>query len=62
MTEREFLSGIAQIYRSARYSDDGERCMVAPNPELRERIKTAIATLAANTSTSSMVESAAPIA
>ena len=43
MIEREFLSGIARIYRSARDSDDGERCMVAPHPELRERIKAAIA-------------------
>jgi immune inhibitor A len=48
MIEREFLSGIARVYQSARDSDDGERCMVAPSPELRERIKAAIASLAAS--------------
>ena len=48
MIEREFLSGIAGVYQSASNSDDGERCMVAPSPELRERIKAAIASLAAS--------------
>src|SRR6476660_8220502 len=48
MIEREFLSGIARVYQSARDSDDGERCMVAPSPQLRERIKAAIASLAAS--------------
>lgn len=48
MIEQEFLSGITRVYQSARVSDDGERCMVAPHPELRERIKAAIASLAAS--------------
>ena len=47
MREQDFLDGIARIYRSARASDDGERCMVAPHPDLRERIKTALDSLAA---------------
>src|SRR5712672_27719 len=47
MPEREFLDGISRIYRSARDSDDGARCMVAPHPDLRARIKSAIAAMAA---------------
>jgi len=48
MNDQEFLSGIARIYRAAHASEDGERCMVAPHPDLRARIKTAIASLAAS--------------
>jgi immune inhibitor A len=48
MMDREFLNGIARTYQAARESEDGERCMVAPSPDLRERIKTAIAALAAS--------------
>src|SRR5258708_34140490 len=47
MLERAFLDGISRIYRSARDSDDGARCMVAPHPDLRARIKSAIAAMAA---------------
>jgi immune inhibitor A len=48
MIERGFLSRIAQVYQFARDSDDGERCMVAPSPELRERIRMTMASLAAS--------------
>jgi immune inhibitor A len=41
------LQEMAQIYRAARASDDGQRCMVAPSPELRERIKSAMESMAA---------------
>jgi immune inhibitor A len=50
MIERELLEGIARIYQAARDSEDGERCMVAPSPDLRERIKTAIAAMRATRS------------
>jgi immune inhibitor A len=42
MTDKALLDGVARIYEAARASDDGARCMVAPNPELRERIKSAM--------------------
>jgi hypothetical protein len=41
MTDNALLDGVARIYEAARASDDGARCMVAPHPELRERIKSA---------------------
>lgn len=47
MSESAFLEGIARIYKEASDSDDGSRCMVAPNPALRDRIKTAMRSLAA---------------
>jgi immune inhibitor A len=47
MLERECLEAIARIYQAAGDSEDGKRCMVAPSPDLRERIKTSIATMAA---------------
>jgi immune inhibitor A len=47
MIQRELLKGITRIYEAARDSEDGERCMVAPSPELRERIKAAIAAMRA---------------
>src|ERR1700704_2647023 len=47
MLERDFLNGISRVYQGARDSDDGERCMVAPHPDLRARIKSAIAAMAA---------------
>jgi immune inhibitor A len=37
------LQEIQHIYASARDSDNGDRCAVAPSPDLRERIKTALA-------------------
>ena len=40
--ERDFLADIQHIYASARSSDDGNRCAVAPHPDLRQRINTAI--------------------
>ena len=48
MIEQAFLRGIARTYKYARASDDGERCMVAPSPELRGRIKAAMARMAAS--------------
>src|SRR3979409_492290 len=47
MLERDFLNGISRVYQGARDSDDGARCMVAPHPDLRARIKSAIAAMAA---------------
>ena len=47
MLERDFLNGISRVYQGARDSDDGTRCMVAPHPDLRARIKSAIAAMAA---------------
>jgi immune inhibitor A len=47
MSDSAFLAGITRIYQAARDSDDGTRCMVAANPELRERIKTVMKSLAA---------------
>jgi immune inhibitor A len=40
-----FLSEIAKIYQAARLSDDGNRCAVAPHPDLLERIKTTVRNL-----------------
>lgn len=34
--------GLAAIYRAAAASDDGHRCMVAPSPELHERVGEAL--------------------
>jgi immune inhibitor A len=47
MLERAFLNELARVYQAARDSDDGARCMVAPHPDLRARIKSAIAAMAA---------------
>jgi immune inhibitor A len=47
MLERRWLKSIAWVYEAARDSEDGKRCMVAPHPDLRERIKVAIAAMAA---------------
>src|SRR3979409_1303146 len=46
MSDLPFLESLTRIYRAAGESDDGARCMVAPNPELRERIKSAMRTMA----------------
>ena len=46
MSDLAFLESLTRIYRAAGESDDGARCMVAPNPELRERIKSAMRTMA----------------
>ncbi len=42
-----FYSGISEIYSKARESDDGMRCMVAPSPDLNEKIRKEIKALAA---------------
>src|SRR5215218_6738548 len=47
MSDLAFLNGIAHIYQSAQASDDGTRCMVAPYPDLHDRIKSAIRSMAA---------------
>jgi immune inhibitor A len=41
----ELLSNLERIWSGARASEDGERCAVAPHPELRNRIKHALASL-----------------
>lgn len=45
MQSEELLEDLEQIYASAKQSDDGNRCMVAPHPALRERIKEMVAKL-----------------
>jgi immune inhibitor A len=45
MSDLAFLESLTRIYRATGESDDGARCMVAPNPELRERIKSAMRTM-----------------
>jgi immune inhibitor A len=47
MTDKAFLDGVARIYKAARASGDGARCMIAPHPELRERIKSAMESMRA---------------
>jgi immune inhibitor A len=47
MSSPEFLNTITHVYQAARRSDDGERCMVAPSPDLRDRIKSAMTAFAA---------------
>jgi immune inhibitor A len=37
------LDGVDRIYRAAAESDDGQRCMVAPSPELQDRIEEELA-------------------
>jgi immune inhibitor A len=46
MIDIALLQGMARIYQAARASDDGARCMVAPHPDLRERIKSAMESMA----------------
>ena len=48
MADQAFLDNITRIYEAAAASHDGDRCMVAPAPELRERINTAMRTMAAS--------------
>lgn len=48
MSDLAFLECLTRIYRAAGESDDGSRCMVAPSPELRERINSAMRTMAAS--------------
>ena len=38
----ELLSSIRHIYAENRATDDGERCCVAPSPELQEKINKAL--------------------
>ena len=45
MSDLAFLENLKRIYQAALDSDDGERCMVAPAPELRERINAAMRTM-----------------
>ena len=40
--DRALLQGIQGIYAANRQSDDGERCCVAPAPELQEKIQKAL--------------------
>jgi immune inhibitor A len=40
----DLLSEIRRIHGAARSSDDGQRCAVAPSPELRDKINKAVAT------------------
>jgi immune inhibitor A len=47
-TDQDFLNGIAKIYQAARSSDDGNRCAVAPHPDLGEKIKNTLKTLMAS--------------
>jgi immune inhibitor A len=47
VSDDRFLDGIRRIYRAAQNSDDGNRCMVAPHPDLLERIKSTMRSLAA---------------
>lgn len=35
----QLLDDVISVYQAAKASDDGRRCMVAPSPELREKIK-----------------------
>jgi immune inhibitor A len=42
-TPETLLTEIARIYGAVRSSDDGQRCAVAPHPDLRKRIKEALA-------------------
>lgn len=44
----EELRNLATIYIAARESDDGQRCMVAPHPDLRDRMKQMLASLRSN--------------
>src|SRR5262249_55010801 len=48
MTGMEFLRGLTPIYQGARERESGERCTVCSAPALRERIRTAMAALAAS--------------
>lgn len=43
-----FLAGVRQIYRAARASDDGQRCAVAPAPDLRRKIMEQVRRLGAD--------------
>jgi immune inhibitor A len=45
MSHSAFLDEILNIYRAAHASDDGERCAVAPHPDLRARMVDAINTM-----------------
>lgn len=40
--DRELLTSIRNIYAANRETDDGERCCVAPAPELQEKIRKAL--------------------
>jgi len=48
MSESILLHEIAAIYREAHISDDGQRCCVAPAPDLQDRIRHELETLKAN--------------
>ena len=38
LSDKAFLTDLENIYRAARDSEDGQRCAVAPHPDLRERM------------------------
>jgi len=42
MSHSAFLDEILNVYRAAHASDDGQRCAVAPHPDLRARMVDAI--------------------
>lgn len=44
----EWLAGLGHIFTEARARDDGERCAVAPSPELKQRIEAELAGIRAN--------------
>lgn len=46
MSNPAFLNDILRIYRAAQASDDGQRCAVAPHPDLRARMVDAMRTMA----------------
>ena len=53
MTTYRYLSlarDMQHIYREARVSEDGERCMVAPCPELADQLKKELTTMRARPS------------
>ena len=48
---RSLLADVSRIYNGAREADDGQKCCVAPHPELQEKIKTELETLRTQAST-----------
>jgi immune inhibitor A len=62
--EEMLLCDFARIYAAAREGDDGQCCAVAPHPDLRERIRSAMRTLRAGAGLPSafMLKAAEPVA
>ena len=42
---RQLISDVSRIYQAAGESDDGQRCMVAPSPELQKKLKKDLASI-----------------